>query len=96
MDGKDVLRKIRQTNTVAERNEAAQACVSTLNLSIPALVDNERNEVNAAYAGWPDRLYVVDRNGRIAYKGGRGPAGFKPDEVEEWLKRSVESSGTRK
>jgi hypothetical protein len=29
----------------------------------------------------PDRLYLIDRTGRVAYKGGRGPFGFKPPEL---------------
>ena len=33
----------------------------------------------------PDRLYVVDSRGRIAYKGGRGPFGYKPSELEQAL-----------
>jgi hypothetical protein len=36
-----------------------------------------------AYTGWPDRLYVIDREGRIAHKGKAGPFGFKPQEVRE-------------
>lgn len=38
-----------------------------------------------AYAGWPDRLYVIDREGRVAYKSGPGPFGFKPAAVETTL-----------
>jgi hypothetical protein len=33
----------------------------------------------------PDRLYVIDRNGRAAYKSGRGPRGFKPQEMQQAL-----------
>jgi hypothetical protein len=33
----------------------------------------------------PDRLYVIDRNGRVAYKSGRGPRGFKPQEMQQAL-----------
>jgi len=33
----------------------------------------------------PDRIYVIDRDGRVAYKGGRGPFGFKPGEMEQTL-----------
>lgn len=42
--------------------------------------------MNAAYAGWPDRMAVVGVDGKIAYYGGKGPGGFKPQEVEKWLK----------
>ncbi len=44
------------------------------------------NGVERAYTGWPDRLYVIDRDGRIAYKSAAGPFGFKPAEVEASLK----------
>ena len=33
-------------------------------------------------AGWPDRLYLVAADGRIAWKGDPGPKGFKPAELE--------------
>jgi hypothetical protein len=33
----------------------------------------------------PDRMYVVGRDGRVVYKGGRGPFGFNPDEMEQAL-----------
>ena len=34
------------------------------------------------YGGWPDRLYLIDGGGRIAYQGGEGPFGFDPDALE--------------
>jgi type I thyroxine 5'-deiodinase len=37
--------------------------------------------------GWPDRMYVIDRDGKIAYKSKPGPFGFKPAEVEDVLRR---------
>jgi hypothetical protein len=33
----------------------------------------------------PARLYIIDRQGKIAYKSGRGPFGFKADEMEQSL-----------
>jgi hypothetical protein len=32
---------------------------------------------------------VVGVDGRIAYMGGPGPRGFKPEEVEDWLKKNL-------
>jgi hypothetical protein len=29
--------------------------------------------------------HLIDRKGRVAFKGGRGPFGFKPGEVEQSL-----------
>lgn len=65
----------------------AQTCMRELKLSIPAVVDGMDDKVSKAYAGFPDRLYIVDKDGRVAYKGDRGPRGFKPLEMEKALKK---------
>ncbi len=33
----------------------------------------------------PGRFYLIDRDGKVAYKSGRGPFGFKPAELEQSL-----------
>ena len=81
----DVL--VASTKTTDERYKAAGICVTKLNIELPAVIDGPDNRVERAYTGWPDRLYVVDRSGRIAYKSAAGPFGFKPAEVEQTLKR---------
>lgn len=50
---------------------------------MPLLVDDVDDRVGRAYSGMPDRLYVIDRDGKVVYKGGRGPFGFKPGEMEQ-------------
>ena len=50
---------------------------------MPLLVDGMDDPVGKAYSGMPDRLYVIGRDGRVAYKGGRGPFGYKPGEMEQ-------------
>ena len=87
--GKEVLRTIGQTVTADERLAHAEICVTALKLSVPTVIDRDDNAVNVAYAGWPDRLYVVGVDGTIAYKGGPGPGGFKPAEVEAWLRKNA-------
>jgi peroxiredoxin len=49
------------------------------------LVDRMENAADEIYAGWPERLYVIDASGKIAYKGETGPFGYHPEEVEAWL-----------
>jgi len=88
-DGKEKLLKITQTNDLDAREETAHQCLATLKLTLPTVLDREDNKVNHAYAGWPDRLYVVSMDGRIAYKGGPGPGGFKINEVETWLESNT-------
>ena len=65
--------------TLAERADVATTCSFALETTIPMLVDDADDAVAAAYGGWPDRLYLIDRSGRIAYQGGEGPFGFDPD-----------------
>jgi len=71
---------------IAEREEVAGSCVRNLHIQIPALLDDFSNSTEKAYTGWPDRLYVIDRDGRIAAKTKAGPFGFHPEEVEQALK----------
>jgi type I thyroxine 5'-deiodinase len=70
-----------------ERQAVANSCVRNLHLEIPAVVDDLRNLTEAAYTGWPDRLYVIDRDGRVAYKSKPGPFGFHPSEMTPVLQR---------
>ena len=75
------------TKTLDDRTKAADTCVIKLGLDLPALVDKPDDAVERAYTGWPDRLYVVDTNGKIAFKSAPGPFGFKTEDVESTLKR---------
>ena len=68
-----------------ERIDLANVCVKNLGIEMPALVDEFDNSTDTAYTGWPDRLYVIDRDGTIAYKSAPGPFGFKPDDMERVL-----------
>lgn len=52
---------------------------------MPMVVDAIDDRVGHAYSGMPDRLYLIDENGRVVYKSGRGPFGFKPGEMEQAL-----------
>jgi Iodothyronine deiodinase len=70
---------------VDERVGLADVCVRNLGIEMPALVDGFDNATDAAYSGWPDRLYVIDRDGRVAYKSAPGPFGFKPGDMERAL-----------
>lgn len=79
--------RIDQPKTYDERVKAAGSCLKDLGLSIPFLVDDMENRAQKAYAGWPDRLYVIDAEGRVAFRGEPGPRGFKPDEAEAALKK---------
>ena len=75
--------------TDAERIDVATACVRRLGIELPALIDGIEDGTERDYTGWPDRLYVIDTEGRVAYKSRPGPFGFHPPEMEEALQRTL-------
>jgi hypothetical protein len=76
---------VAQPKTFQERSAVAEQCAAKLKPSIPLLVDDINDAVGNAYSGMPARLYVIGTNGKVAYKSGRGPFGFKPEEMEQAL-----------
>jgi len=71
--------------TEGERALVAGACVRKLGIKFPAVLDQFENTTEKAYTGWPDRIYLIDANGRVSYKSKPGPFGFKPDDLSKAL-----------
>ncbi|MCA9032983.1 MAG: deiodinase family protein, partial [Planctomycetaceae bacterium] len=67
------------------RRHVAETCRERLDLDIPMLVDSVDDAVGATYSGMPNRLYLIDESGQIAFKNGRGPFGFHPRQLEQAL-----------
>jgi thiol-disulfide isomerase/thioredoxin len=80
---------VKQPTTTAERVEACELFRKKLKPGMPVLVDEISDPVGNAYSGMPARLYVIDTKGKVAYKSGRGPFGFKPGEMEQALVMSL-------
>lgn len=78
---------VATARSFTDRDTAANTCVVKLGIHIPAIVDDIDDSTERAYTGWPDRLYVIDREGRVAYKSKAGPFGFNPDEMTKTLAR---------
>lgn len=71
----------RSPKNESERSNVATACWRKLGIKFPALLDGFDNRVEAAYTGWPDRLYLIDRGGKVMFKTTPGPFGFDPDKL---------------
>jgi hypothetical protein len=80
-DNRDEGIALADPTTLAERAAAAEACAVRLQTRIPTLLDDVDDAVGSAYGGWPDRLYLIGRDGRVAFQGEVGPFGFKPAEL---------------
>lgn len=76
--------------TLDERVGIAQKACEALHINMPALVDTMDDAANQAYAAWPDRVFVVDIEGRISLMAQHGPWGFKPGiaRTRHWLFRN--------
>ncbi len=68
--------RINDPQTIEERRKVAGMCETGLQYGIRTYVDEMDDAVMAAYAAWPERLYLVGQDGRVAYAGGPGPFGF--------------------
>ena len=68
-----------------DRRRMGEMCVVKLGIKFPAVIDTFDNQTERTYTGWPDRLYVIDRDGRVSYKSAPGPFGFRPEGVAQAL-----------
>ena len=74
-----------QPRTFEQRVAIANDFARRFEFPIPMLVDGIENRADSIYAGWPERFYIIDERGTIAFKGKPGPFGYDPSEVESWL-----------
>ncbi len=81
--------EIKQPKTYADRVEVCTLFRTKLEPGMPVVVDEVNDPTGTAYSGMPARLYVIDKKGKVAYKSGRGPFGFKPGEMEQALLMSL-------
>jgi Iodothyronine deiodinase len=72
---------VSDPSSAEERVEVAEACAVRLRIRMPVLIDGMDNETARQYGGWPDRLYLIGRDGRVAFQGEEGPFGFRPEEL---------------
>ena len=87
---------VKDPTTIGERLRVATTCREDLGLKLPMLIDDMRNSTDAAYSGWPDRLYLVDTQGKIAYRGDRGPRGFRTSELGDAIQALLKKTPAKK
>ena len=78
-----------EPTTDDERTEIAGICQLKMDLQMPMLVDGIDNEVEEKYISIPMRLFLVDKDGALAYVGDRGPRGFDVDGWVEAIEKQV-------
>lgn len=74
-----------QPKNLEQRVAIANDFVTRFKFPLPFGIDDMSNAADHVYAAWPERLYILDESGHIAYRGGMGPFHYNPSEVREWL-----------
>lgn len=77
-----------------EREKVARKYIKEMQINVPLVMDVMDNKAEQMYSAFPERLYVVDANNKIIYKGAKGPFGYKPDELRQWLLDRQQDSKT--
>jgi alkyl hydroperoxide reductase subunit AhpC len=76
---------VKQPATFDDRVTVAGQFCKRIKPTMPVVVDELNDAVGHAYSGMPARLYIIDGQGKVAYKSGRGPFGFRVGEMEQAL-----------
>ena len=76
-----------QPETYEERRKLAETACTFWELPIPALVDTMEPSIGNTYNAFPNRVYLLDTEGRIAYRGVKGPRGANVHESELELRK---------
>lgn len=76
-----------QPTTFPQRVAIANDFVTRFHFPLPIAIDPMSNAADHIYGGWPERIYIIDEQGKIVYRGGLGPFNYHPEEARAWLER---------
>ena len=86
--------RVRAPHSNEERRQVAKTACSILKTTLPCLVDDIDNSVNKTYSAWPERLYVVDKEGKIAVKSRYFPLPRRAiPRLRAWLQENTAPAG---
>jgi hypothetical protein len=81
---------VEEPLTFGDRRKVAQKCLGALDLSpLTMLVDGMDNKTGTAYAAFPDRLFLVGKDGKVLFSGPKGPRGFEPNDLEDAIRADL-------
>ena len=83
-----------QPKSFEARMDLARTFIDRMNVETPTMVDGMENTAMACYAAWPERIYIIETDGLIAYKGGMGPFGFEPGDIDKYLEERIARGAT--
>ncbi len=75
--------------TMDEREALAEVCMLKLALDMPMVVDDMQDTIDSAYNALPERLYLLDAEGKVVFKTVAGSHGFEPEAWAAAIARHV-------
>ncbi|MCL5746456.1 MAG: deiodinase [Acidobacteria bacterium] len=82
---------LESAKTLGQKEEHATACTRKLNFKFPALIDGMDNTVATEYSGWPTRVYIIGKDGRVRYKSRPLLMGMQMEELDRILAKEINS-----
>lgn len=74
---------------LAEKQDHAALCLRKLELPFAVAVDGMDAAAERAYAAWPSRLYLVGRDGKVAFQTRLGELDFHADRLEQAIREML-------
>jgi hypothetical protein len=81
--------QLKDPRSQTERALVASQCCRELKFDFPTVVDTMDDQTAVDWAAWPERIYVVGIDGRVAYAGEQGPWGFWPTKKTAGQSRKI-------
>jgi tetratricopeptide (TPR) repeat protein len=75
--------------TFEQKREYAASCVRKLKIAYTAAVDPLDNSTEKAYLAWPSRVYLVDKQGRVAFNSLLDELNFNASSLESALHSAI-------
>jgi tetratricopeptide (TPR) repeat protein len=74
---------------IAEKQDHATLCLRRLSLPFGVVVDGMDAAAEQAYQAWPSRLYLVGKNGKVAFQTRLGELDFHADDLERAIRQTL-------
>jgi len=82
-----VEKNISEHTTYGERCSVAGRLLTDEKLTIPSIIDKMDNKVAEDYDAHPNRVFLIQKDGKLGVAAGTGPRGWRPGlkGVKAWL-----------
>jgi hypothetical protein len=78
---------------LAEKRDHAALCLRKLSLPFAVEVDGMDAAAEHAYQAWPSRLYLIGRNGAVAFQTRLGELDFRAADLEKSIQQTLGGRG---